>query len=315
MSPLARDRSIPAIAIFFLVLLRLAIGWHFFYEGAWKLQSQESEAERFSAEVYLANASGPLAKQFRSLADDADGFARLDRDTVIAQWNRQFEAAKSHLGLNEEQAKLGAIELDAAVARLKSWFDDAETKRKIADYRNKLESYRNDQSRVSGFGRKEEWMKSRWTEIQGIKRDLVGSVDGWNKELVSKWNGLAGPGRIESVGRYRPSRGNIDLIDKLTMFGLLAVGVGLIFGFLTRLAALGATALLALFYLSQPPFPGLPLSPMSEGHYLFVNKNLIEMLATLAFVFLPSGRWFGVDALFARVTRRLAAADESTTSA
>jgi hypothetical protein len=36
---------------------------------------------------------------------------------------------------------------------------------------------------------------------------------------------------------------------------------------------------------------------MTEGKYLFVNKNLIEAIALLALATLRSGYWFGVDAL------------------
>ena len=36
---------------------------------------------------------------------------------------------------------------------------------------------------------------------------------------------------------------------------------------------------------------------MAEGHYLYVNKNLIEMLACLALASTPNGLWLGLDAL------------------
>ena len=38
-------------------------------------------------------------------------------------------------------------------------------------------------------------------------------------------------------------------------------------------------------------------TPPQEGNYLFVNKNLIEMLALLVLATTRSGRWFGLDAL------------------
>jgi hypothetical protein len=52
-----------------------------------------------------------------------------------------------------------------------------------------------------------------------------------------------------------------------------------------------------MFYLSMPPWPGLPAAPMAEGHYLFVNKNLIEMLALLCLATTRSGCWAGLDGL------------------
>ena len=78
---------------------------------------------------------------------------------------------------------------------------------------------------------------------------------------------------------------------------MVLVGLGLMLGLLTRLSALGAAVYLLLFYLSMPPWPGLPPAPVAEGHYFIVSKNLIEMLACLALTFLPTGRWIGLDAL------------------
>ena len=43
--------------------------------------------------------------------------------------------------------------------------------------------------------------------------------------------------------------------------------------------------------------PYLPESPKAEGHYLYINKNIIEMFALLALAFLPTGRWAGLDGL------------------
>ena len=40
------------------------------------------------------------------------------------------------------------------------------------------------------------------------------------------------------------------------------------------------------------------LPPMTEGNPLFVNKNVIEMLALLVVAAHPTGRWLGLDALW-----------------
>ena len=73
------------------------------------------------------------------------------------------------------------------------------------------------------------------------------------------------------------------------------VGLGLIVGLFTSVASVGAAAFLVLFYLATPPWPGLPEPSIAEGHYLFVNKNLIELIAVLALVVTPTGEWFGLD--------------------
>ncbi|HTN04868.1 MAG TPA: hypothetical protein VL132_23475, partial [Planctomycetaceae bacterium] len=61
------DRKISVLACVLLVSLRLFIGWHLFYEGFWKIQTQ-STAQPWSAEGYLRTAIGPMRPTFRSLA-------------------------------------------------------------------------------------------------------------------------------------------------------------------------------------------------------------------------------------------------------
>jgi len=91
-------------------------------------------------------------------------------------------------------------------------------------------------------------------------------------------------------------------IDWANMLGLAAVGLCLMLGLLTRLAALGGVGLLTLYYLCMPPLPGLPDNPMAEGHYLIVNKNLIEAIALLVIASSRVGRWCGLDAFLGRRT-------------
>ena len=54
---------------------------------------------------------------------------------------------------------------------------------------------------------------------------------------------------------------------------------------------------LLLTVLTQPSLPWIPAPPKSEGNYLVVNKNVIEMVALLALMTTRTGQWFGLDAL------------------
>ena len=45
----------------------------------------------------------------------------------------------------------------------------------------------------------------------------------------------------------------------------------------------------------MPALPWLPLNPRAEGDYLFINKNLIELIALLTLATTQSGKWFGLD--------------------
>ena len=75
----------------FLVLLRIAIGWHFLTEGVEKYDSTRYGKQPFSAEIYLRNSVGPLAPQFRGMLPDADGRAMLDPAQLKASWSETVD--------------------------------------------------------------------------------------------------------------------------------------------------------------------------------------------------------------------------------
>lgn len=55
------------------MVLRVSIGWHFFYEGTWKI----ANADQFSSLPFLTLAKGPFAPFFYAMAPDLDGVERL----------------------------------------------------------------------------------------------------------------------------------------------------------------------------------------------------------------------------------------------
>jgi thiosulfate dehydrogenase (quinone) large subunit len=83
--------------------------------------------------------------------------------------------------------------------------------------------------------------------------------------------------------------------DLITMWGLTLVGLCLILGLFTRLASVGGIAFLLLFYLCNPPFVGYFYSIPTEGSYLVVNKNLVELCALVVIFTTGSGRFAGLD--------------------
>jgi thiosulfate dehydrogenase [quinone] large subunit len=83
--------------------------------------------------------------------------------------------------------------------------------------------------------------------------------------------------------------------DLITMWGLTLVGAFLILGLFTRLASLGGIAFILLFYLCNPPFVGYFYSIPTEGSYLIVNKNLVELCALIVILVTGTGRFAGLD--------------------
>jgi len=93
---------------------------------------------------------------------------------------------------------------------------------------------------------------------------------------------------------------NINLLNK---WGLTAIGLGLVLGCFTRLAAASGILVLLLFYLCNPPFAGYFYSIPTEGSYLIVNKNLVELAALAVVLVTKSGRAAGLDRIVHRLLR------------
>jgi thiosulfate dehydrogenase [quinone] large subunit len=99
--------------------------------------------------------------------------------------------------------------------------------------------------------------------------------------------------------------------DLITMWGLTLVGACLMLGLFTRLASLIGIGFILMFYLAAPPWIGYFYAIPSEGSYLIVNKNLVEVAALAVILFTGSGRFAGLDrivhGLFGRKPRLVAA--------
>lgn len=87
----------------------------------------------------------------------------------------------------------------------------------------------------------------------------------------------------------------VNAIDFLNAWGLTAIGLGLILGLLTQVAAVAGIVILAFYYMSHPPVIGVEYAIPSEGSYMLVNKNLIELFALWVLFLFPSGSRIGLD--------------------
>jgi uncharacterized membrane protein YphA (DoxX/SURF4 family) len=87
----------------------------------------------------------------------------------------------------------------------------------------------------------------------------------------------------------------LQVVDFLNIWGLIFIGLGLMIGLFTRQSILFGIILLALYYVANPPFVKNDFGVPVEGHYLIVNKNLIELLALTVLLFVPTGKVFGLD--------------------
>jgi len=87
----------------------------------------------------------------------------------------------------------------------------------------------------------------------------------------------------------------VTVVDILNEWGLVAIGLGLMLGALTRAATIAGVVLLALYWIVAPPFAGVTYPSPAEGSYVLVNKVLVELGALLVIWAFPTGRAFGLD--------------------
>ena len=296
----------------------MCIGWQFFYEGLWKLNTLKT-SEPWTSAGYLKNAKGPFRTVFRNMVDDPDDLAKLDYDKVVQSWDdwrARFD--QFHPDLTDAQKEKLTKLIDGLKQRLKAQLVDNpdvagvvrekfkgtldyKTLGQIELYKEKLARYEAGLKQVQQDFQQDH-LEKQWKEIQADRATLVAPVLALTAELHNLPQKVL---TLEQVDRGPSPEPPLKLAqtDRFTMWALLVLGLLLMAGLFARPAALGAAVLLTLFYLVVPPWPGVPEAPGPE-HSFIVNKNFIEIVACLALAAMPSGRWVGLDALVRRFILR-----------
>jgi thiosulfate dehydrogenase [quinone] large subunit len=127
--------------------------------------------------------------------------------------------------------------------------------------------------------------------------------EGFSKLLIPNWSSagflLESKWILEGFATWIVSNPSVlKAVDFLNIWGLIAIGLGLMLGLFTRVAAVSGAVLLFMYYLNSPPLIGLEYSLPTEGYYMIVNKTLIEVAALVLFAVFPTGSFAGLDILF-----------------
>ena len=96
----------------------------------------------------------------------------------------------------------------------------------------------------------------------------------------------------------------LSAVDLLNIWGLIFIGLSLMIGLFSRAASIAGIILLTLYYLANPPFIGMDFGIVTEGNYLVVDKNLVELIALCVLTIFPTGSIIGLDRLIAAVRHR-----------
>lgn len=96
----------------------------------------------------------------------------------------------------------------------------------------------------------------------------------------------------------------LRIVDLLNIWGLIIIGLALFLGIFTRFASAAGALLLLLYYMANPPLVGFMGENTGEGHYLIVNKNLIELITLIFFAILPNSMFYGLDRILSRFSHK-----------
>ena len=262
----------------------------------------EPESERFSALPFLQGSAGPFRPLFRGLVRDMDGLDRLTVASAQAAIDRRYREILEHFAsarrpfTTEQQSRLAQArdELKAAIA---ATLNDPAFRTRLADYQLMRTRVAADAPRVNAAFARERLAEDR-RKLDAIAGELLDFTNEPVEELSLRAQTIATASQLGAGPLPRPP-GPSGWIDQAIQWALTAIGICLVVGLFTPAAAVAAAAQLAMFYLASPPWPGLPAAALG-GHYLYIDRNLIEMFAALVIATTGTGRWAGLDAFLFR---------------
>jgi uncharacterized membrane protein YphA (DoxX/SURF4 family) len=240
-----------------------------------------AQAERFTSLAYLQSSAGPARGLFRALVPDIDGLERLTVASAHSRLDRRYDEILAHYadaGLPfspEQQTKLAKAR-DAVKSSLAATISSPAFQARLADYRALLRRVSSDGSALHAPFTRERLDADR-KALDAIASDMLAFVNESISEMAVQTYAIATVRQLAAG----PLPADTHLwVDTAIQFSLIAIGASLMLGLFTPIAALAAAAQLLMFYLASPPWPGLPAASLG-GHYLFIDRNLIELLACL----------------------------------
>jgi uncharacterized membrane protein YphA (DoxX/SURF4 family) len=314
-------RQLGGFAILALVLLRLAIGWHFFAEGLNKVERTADGRYRvaFTAAPFLSAAQGPFADSFHAMAPSGHDWQKL---LAVPQQKKpltadEAKAAEQHLPyeawaerikadwqvMADEVVKVPGLaenqigEAKLIVATKKSELDAylKEELAAIVDYQHEL--WRLDQWRAKPEAAtlpfEEERITKKSAETTAKAKGVVAGVAALEADLVSEFRELVGsdPQDAATVAAMDsattgPEEAKLNRVNLGATVLTIGVGICLLLGLFTRTASVVGAVFLLSVIASQPPW---------LGTYELTIFPTVELAGLLVLAGTGAGRWLGLD--------------------
>jgi len=304
------------LTVVVLVALRLALGCHFFYEGVWKI----THSDEFTAKPFLTQAKGPLAGIFYAMVPDIDARERLQVETdaegnksinsdgIAARWNnvrqefvdhyRPADASKEAATAYKQVESKAEQTYERFRGQLKDYL--AENVDAIDAHFRSLDEFENsdEYAQSAPFQKRRHW--DRMMELRREADEWIKDIEGQEEAFTNTLYALLDDEQKKQgplPTSWNPFRWDrMEQINFAVTYGLTAIGLCLLLGLCTSLAALGGAAFMCFVVMTQPAWPTIyPPDPAVVGHALIINKDFIEMLALLTIATTSAGRWGGLD--------------------
>jgi uncharacterized membrane protein YphA (DoxX/SURF4 family) len=273
------------VAVVALVALRLAVGWHFYREGADKIIAGD-----FTSVGFFRTAKGPLVPLYQWFLWDGEGQARLNQEATLDAWTQYRQQLVEHYGFDEKQQKQADQVYRFRAGQLSAFFEEKqEDLNKYVKGLERRDLNRQDPARQG--------VTSLRGQAEQIDKDVHQDLGPWLGNIDAMWKGyeqdLNDLATEAQAGRRwfalpKPGRHFLDtlFIDQIIPYFDLLVGACLILGLGTRLAALAGAGFLASIIGTQ--FPG-------TAGAIPTYYQVIEMFAMLVLAAFGAGRFAGLD--------------------
>lgn len=286
--------AISTATVVMLVVLRLNIGWHFFHEGV-----KHYTDPRWSSELFLRSATGPLAPMYQAYLPDRHGLeawlhseAESEKNAVqglVDQVQKDLDQRRQefalHYNLNKTQQKQASGLTGEFQADVRKWADAnrEDLENHVHQWRRMLRQAATPDSEEVPF------QKQRQAEKQG---SLAGELAGWRAQLDSIRHDFDTSLAFILVSQQReagplpPPPSSLKSVDGVMTYAILAIGFCLLLGLFTRTACVAGALFLLSVVMTQPFW-------VSAAQPTF--NQFVELFALLTLATTHVGRWGGLD--------------------
>ena len=198
-------RNYPGfLAAFFIILLRVAIGWHFLNEGIEKYESGQNGKEAFSAEIYLRNANGPLAPYFREIVPDVDSRDMLDLSKLKTVWRADAERVADGFGFSEDQRSQAGKKVDESERWADACFSSPDNAEKRGKYFHDLDVVEKTERKPDALSYELERAWESRRSLEADRRSLIAPLVEQGKTLHEAVANLATSEQVASADNALP---------------------------------------------------------------------------------------------------------------